>query len=246
VLDGVAGTITFYDAADIARIILGQSANLFELSTTDASETIAGNIDAVIDGAGGSRRLGLQLISPEFDSVLDTAVLIIESESFDGTQPPRFVLTSNSGAGMDIVVAGKTLGRGVIRQIATQVANGPHADLANTDMVLNNVPVISGHLYAIHLHTEVLFSAVIARWIAQLTVNGTVVGRFDDQTNRAATAFESMFDGTVHWTAPATQATDDFVVQVDEVTATASTLQLIAGAVVPRTLTITDLGIPAS
>jgi hypothetical protein len=142
------------------------------------------------------------------------------------------------------VVADDLDARGIVAQyVRTSGSDGPHADLAVTAIVLNNVPVIAGHTYAFHLHTPSQMTAVIARWIATLNVNGVVTDRLDDKRNPAAAVHDQMMDGTCYWIAPATRATDDFAVGVDEVTATASTLTLTSAATARQTFTCTDLGV---
>ncbi|MGH9204644.1 MAG: hypothetical protein ACRD2A_25730, partial [Vicinamibacterales bacterium] len=78
-----------------------------------------------------------------------------------------------------------------------------------------------------------------SRWDLVLRVNGTTVGRLAI----CESAVAGTADGTVHWKAPATLATDDFTVFADEITASAGAFTLFADAIIPRTLTITDIGV---
>jgi len=106
-----------------------------------------------------------------------------------------------------------------------------------TDMVLNNVPVIGGDRYALHLHTGVQGLTAGTRWDLEARVNGVVVGRL----GVADGDITQDVDGTVYWTAPATQATDDFDVFANEQTVGAD-LTLSATANLPRWFTITNIG----
>lgn len=130
----------------------------------------------------------------------------------------------------------------VVQQVLT-TSNGPHNVDTDTDMVLNNVSVVQGYTYAIHCHTswDLVPGGGDAVWNVNLKVNGVVVDHFGKaiQTDSVQTFGE--LDGTVYWTAPATQATDDFVVAIDEVSGSWS-LELLGSAVAKRTLTIVSLG----
>ena len=108
-----------------------------------------------------------------------------------------------------------------------------------TDFVLNNVPVVQSYTYAVHLHSQAQLSAS-GLWNIGLRVNGATVDHFFT-IGQFGTA-SSTFDSTVYWTAPATQATDDFTVFADEIN-DGSTLTFTASATQPRYLTITSLGI---
>jgi hypothetical protein len=252
VLDGVAGTITVYNAQNEVVFQFGAPfGSVLSLGTGDDDEDLLGEIVAFVFGAGGTRNLDLQLGSPAFTG-RSQAFLSLLSESFDGTEEPRI------GLGADVVnVAGvnttnaelqietKTIGRGGLRQFTATGNNGPHADLAVTDMVLNNVPVIAGHTYEFKVHTMVEVTAVISQWILTFNVNGTVTDRFIKFRNPTAAAFDQMAEGTCRWVAPTTQATDDFAVGIDEQTATAATCLLAGAATVRRTFTVDDLGILA-
>lgn len=117
-------------------------------------------------------------------------------------------------------------------------SDGPHSATTTTDMVLNNVPVIIDHWYALHIHTQLTLSGT-GVWVLDLLVNGVAVDRMwrVDQVDPTPTA-----DATVYWKAPATAATDDFAVRATEASGTA-TLTLTGSAAVHRWLTITDKGI---
>jgi hypothetical protein len=135
-----------------------------------------------------------------------------------------------------------TMPRGIIGQdIHTSDSAVWSAD-ADTDLGFTNLSVIQNHVYRFELRARavVLVSVADGIWAIELHVNGTKVGEFDylqrpnSRTSNAA--------GTVEWTAPATLATDDFVVHVNELAGT-STLQFEAAANNPRWLSVTDLGV---
>jgi len=126
---------------------------------------------------------------------------------------------------------------GIVQQKLTTNA-APLVNTNPTDMVLNNVPVVAGCTYAIHLHTGVQPLAVGARWDLHVQVNAVDVGRVgivneDDVTD---------IDGTVYWVAPTTQATDDIRIAGLEQSGSSS-LVLTASATLPRYLTIIGLGV---
>jgi hypothetical protein len=152
-------------------------------------------------------------------------------------------VSATEGTNAELKVEGKTLGRGALRQFTGTGNNGPHADLAVTDMVLSNVPVIAGHTYEFRVHTMAEITAVISQWILTFNVNGVVTDRFSKWRNPTAAAFDMMVEGTCRWVAPATQATDDFAVGIDEQTATAATCLLAGAGTVRRTFTVDDLGV---
>lgn len=132
--------------------------------------------------------------------------------------------------------------RGIIAQFVGTGTNGPHTTTADTDMSRNNVPVVANHTYEIKLNCYVTATAAAGQWGANLKVNGSVVDRFSVFSQEAATSRRHPFNGTVYWVAPTTQATDDFLVQVEDLTATCD-ITLQGGATDRRTLTITDLGV---
>jgi hypothetical protein len=89
VLDGVAGTISIYDANNVLRIRLGFSSDDLELWSGQVSEFLAGNLQAYPVGSGVSaaRRVGMILESGSFNG-RDKGHINIDSESFDGTIDP--------------------------------------------------------------------------------------------------------------------------------------------------------------
>jgi hypothetical protein len=95
VLDGVAGTISIYDAANVLRIRLGFSGDDLELWSGQASEALAGNLQAYPVGSAvsPSRRVGMVLESGSFAGKVKGSI-DVNSESFDGTIAP--VITFNA------------------------------------------------------------------------------------------------------------------------------------------------------
>jgi hypothetical protein len=130
--------------------------------------------------------------------------------------------------------------RGVIAQFSSGSDSSTHSVTGDSDMVLNNVSVVQNHVYQVTLQSRALISVSVADgvWAAQLFVNGGQVGEFDYM--QRPNSRTSSCQGIVYWTAPSTQATDDFVVRLIEVGGT-STFQFIAAGT--RTLTIIDLGV---
>lgn len=146
---------------------------------------------------------------------------------------------------------GFTVPMGKIAQFTATSNDGPHSADTASDMVLNNVPVVINRLYGIHLHTQVTLSVpttagLTVSWNILLQLNGSTIDRFaavrnfSDTIGTAVTWVQTV-DAWCYWTAPATQATDDFVVFLDEV-AGDGTIQLDGAAVAARTLTIVDFG----
>ena len=105
-----------------------------------------------------------------------------------------------------------------------------------TDMSLTNVSVVQDHVYAVHFHGTYQITA--GSWDIRARVNGAVIGRFYTTLGQSNIG---EVDGTVYWTAPATQATDDFDVQAEEIGG-GGTFQLLASASDPRWFTVTSLG----
>jgi hypothetical protein len=113
----------------------------------------------------------------------------------------------------------------------------------SSDFVLNNVPVIQNHVYAVHAHSDVTYASVDvdARWVVRLRVNGANNSVLADMEPRVAGVVRPPFSPTVYWTAPATQPTDDFTIFMDLAVAGA-TVQFEASATNPRFFTIIDHG----
>ena len=127
VLDGNTGLIQIFDSAGLKRIELGQTDGI-RLSTGDASENVSGHINAVVVGAGASRRLTLLFDSPQFAGLALPTVLL-ESQSFDSTIPTKIqyvgavhdFIDAGDG-GPDIMLKNRTIPRGLIDR-ATRTTN---------------------------------------------------------------------------------------------------------------------------
>jgi hypothetical protein len=115
---------------------------------------------------------------------------------------------------------------------------------ANSDMVLNNVSVLADHTYAIHLHADVEWSSTDAdvRWVVRLRVNGVDNAVFADMLPRITGVAQIQLSSTVYWVAPSTQASDDFLVRLDEAV-TGGTFMFQASTSNPRWLTFIDMGV---
>jgi hypothetical protein len=134
--------------------------------------------------------------------------------------------------------------RGIIRQQVLDTSNGAHSADATTDFSLTNVSVVAGRTYAIHLHSRCLIGSldVNSRWLVRLRLNGSNLDLFEDVEPRVGGNTRRMIDATCYWTAPTTQATDDFDVFADE-QAGDSAITFEASSVSLRTFTITDVGV---
>jgi hypothetical protein len=127
--------------------------------------------------------------------------------------------------------------------------NGENADSAVfsttttvADMSLTNVPVVQNHWYEIRCQSRavILVSVADGIWVAECHLNGTKIGEFEYM--QRPNSRTSTIAGVVQWQAPATQATDDFTLVLNEVGGT-STIQLEAAANHERFLSITDVGV---
>lgn len=111
-------------------------------------------------------------------------------------------------------------------------------------LVKNNVPVIISHTYGIKTDFIVQLDSVVddATWDFWLRLNGANLDRFMPlRTNSGGTSYEHIH-GEVFWTAPATQATDDFDVFAGKVTV-GSNITPSGSATLKRKLWIVDYGI---
>lgn len=212
----------------------------------------AGQIFADLLSADDTPYIGI--VSPKITAGAETQSRIdLYGSNSGGTfTAPHINIAPNAGGGAngyvdipqdtnktaDFRIDNRSVGRGKIaRQKLTTNSSGFTGDGA-TDMFINNVPVIAGRLYEIHLHSKYLLSAS-GSWSVGCHINGTRIGEFDFANEAAGTT--KMFDGTVQWEPSSTQATDDITVELDEF-AGASTLTLQASADSPRTLTLKDIG----
>lgn len=151
---------------------------------------------------------------------------------------------ASSSARSDHVHSLGVLPWGVVHRSTYTSANGPHSADATTDMAANNVSVIAGHLYEIKVNGLAALSALTGAWQINCHLNGSYLGTFTRITNEIAGATRDPINGSVFWEAPSTQATDDFTVEADLRTGTA-TITLVGGSDAtdpPRELVIVDLG----
>lgn len=138
-----------------------------------------------------------------------------------------------------------TGGRGIVRQFDEDIDSSTFSDDADTDMVLNNVPVVAGRTYAIHLHSRFIFASLVAdaRWVIRLRLNGVDFDIFDDLQPVTLGNTRGTIDATVYWTPSVSAATDDLLVRLDKL-ADGAQLTLVGSGTGKRTLTLTDVGIP--
>jgi hypothetical protein len=165
--------------------------------------------------------------------------------------PSGLILTGTSAEGSgasfarnDHQHATDELPWGVVARQTITANNGGHSVDTATDFALNNVPVVAGRLYAIHMHTSTLFSSVdvTARWVLRLRLNGANFAVMEDLEPRVGGDSRRMSDATAYWVAPTTQATDDWDILADEIV-NGAVLTLEGSATNPRFFTITDLGV---
>jgi hypothetical protein len=214
--------------------------------TTQGDPSEATNADEVFTctGTGAPQTIRGYYITRDSDSklvwyeYLKDGPFVVEFSGSTVTVPPILTLDDNQEA--------EVAAQGIIAQ-QVLTANGSGLTVSSdTDMLLNNVPVVAGRLYGIHLHTEVQLSAALGLWTLNLLINGAAYDRFERIENGpdASENVQKVYtiDAMVTWEAPTTQATDDFLVRATEHSGTA-TLTLPASANVRRTLTIYDLGV---
>lgn len=250
VFDGVNGIIQFYDSSGALRIQLGGTLNpaAIILSSGDSEEDATGFIETNVFGAGGTRQARLNIVDPALlGSTLVPPRITFLGQSRDATVLPRMLLTSTEveiSHPASSTIPSYAIPRGIIAEQEETTDDGPHSADAATDFALNNVPVIAGHRYAFELHTDLSFASVDvnARWVIRFRVNGSNVSVFDDLEPRVGGVSRRVIDATCHWTAPTTQATDDFTVFADEIVNGAD-ITLEASATNPRTFTCIDLGV---
>jgi hypothetical protein len=251
VFDGVNGIIQFYDASGALRIQLGGTLNpaAIILSSGDAEEDATGFIETNVFGAGGTRQARLNIVDPALlGSTLVPPRITFLGQSRDTTVLPRMLLTSTEveiSHPASSTIPSYAIPRGIIDQQPETTNDGPHSADAATDFALNNVPVIAGHTYALHLHTDLAFASVdvASRWVLRLRVNGSNEAVFEDCEPRVGGVTRRMVDATCYWVAPTTQATDDFTVFADEVAGAGADITLEASGTNPRWFTISDCGV---
>lgn len=93
--DGVNGKIVVYRADGTAAIQIGGESpgvdDRIQFPSGDGSESTAGYLASLIDGAGGTRNLWLILSSGEF-AANETADIILQSYSEDATEGARIII----------------------------------------------------------------------------------------------------------------------------------------------------------
>lgn len=133
-----------------------------------------------------------------------------------------------------------SLPRGVVAHDSWDTNNGPHSADADTDMALNNVPVVSGRFYGVHAHSQIDLNNGPGDWLLRLRLNGA---DFRDlcRVQTTDTDLTITMDALVPWQPSTTQATDDLLVRADEISGT-SDITLNGASSTIRTLTVLDLG----
>lgn len=133
---------------------------------------------------------------------------------------------------------------GIVAQQALTTNNGPHAASADTDMLLNNVSVVAGRTYEVHLHTQCTFASVssTASWVVALKLNGAELDRFATVIPVQTGSLTFTIDSSVYWTPSVTAATDDLLVNARLVVAGAE-ISFGGAANARRTLTLIDHGV---
>jgi hypothetical protein len=261
VVDSINGRIEIYEGPDLVGVFKsGQTGTpttepglfIFEPGSSDdyigiqllggIPNLVFNTSDVAQSGPGGLFHfLTSALATRAFDLTIDTAnfvgrsaaVLELISERQDGSFPA------------DIGFNGNSLPRGIsgLPRFTSQADGALLSADSVTDMVLSNVPHISGHLYRFYLHSEVTFAdlGTTGRWIIVLRDgSGTVVGRFCNLMFAVGGTLQTDINAWVEWEAPS-NGTEDFDVFADEV-AGASTIQFRASAVSERYLTVEHVG----
>lgn len=126
---------------------------------------------------------------------------------------------------------------GVVGQIFRTSNNGPFNVSTDTALVLNNVPVVSGKEYLFLFNGQCATSGAGSLWALELKVNGTIHDRMCLVQNPPAVDYNP---GYCWWTAPTTQATDDFLVTATELNP-GGDLTIQASATNRASLTMLDL-----
>lgn len=124
---------------------------------------------------------------------------------------------------------------GVVAQLA-QTTNETLTASGNSTLVLNNVSVVAGRTYEIHFKSELSLTSAGA-WVVELYINGAAYDRLAVPRSTSA----DVFDASAWWTAPTTQATDDFLIHADKTSG--GDLVFTGTATRRKTLTIIDHGV---
>lgn len=178
VLDGDAGLIQVYDTADLLRIELGQIDGV-RLFTGDTAENIPAHLNAVIIGAGGTRRLGMFMDSPSFAGGGVSSILV-RSESFDGTVLSKIQLSTeivdveSSITNGDIQLNSKSLPRGIVgTPFDSAVNDSARAAGVNTDMFVT-FTADATRLYKVTCRTQFNVGTAAVAYEIEAVEGGTV------------------------------------------------------------------------
>lgn len=129
-----------------------------------------------------------------------------------------------------------------------QESTSPAALTADGDLELfrNNLSVVSGHTYGFWVDFVLQWASfdIDARWDIWLMVNGATYERFTVIQPLITGVSHQPVRGEIFWVAPATQATDDFVIRGDEVI-DGAIIQAAGSSTLKRKLKVTDYGILA-
>lgn len=137
-----------------------------------------------------------------------------------------------------------TTGTNIVAQQKVTASGSTFASSATSDFALNNVSVIAGHTYSVHLSSTITLATVNAstEWIIRLRVNGANTATFYDLQPVQTGTIQMTIDTTVFWVAPITQASDDLTVFC-ELAISGSTFQFYGSGTTPRWFTLMDMGV---
>lgn len=210
---------------------LGQVGIIY--SVDDIDQTGLGFIVADVLGIGGTRNAWLRFGTPALGGNSSSQIHML-SASEDGTEMPN-VLLDLFPAGGALVYASSIPGGFIDEFVGT--TNQSYSATGVTDTVINNVPLVAGRKYDIHLHTQWNLDS-LASWRWSLRVDGTIVDRFKELNSAATT---DTLDSWCRYEPTVTSNTSDLDLHLTEL-AGASTLTLQADATINRRMTIYDAG----
>ena len=113
----------------------------------------------------------------------------------------------------------------------------------NTDMALNDVPIIAGHTYGIHIHSVVQWVSVAvgARWDFYIRWNGVDHRRVAVICPGVTGTTFHTIDAMVPWKPAVTASTDDLVLRASE-SVDGADITLSGSATLTRTMSLFDFG----
>lgn len=189
----------------------------------------------------------LAAINPDDAGVAGTSVRVAHADHQHPATTDVAValtLTGTAAEGSSVAMARADHGHptaalpwAVVGQFFRTSNNGPFTVSTDTALVLNNVPVIAGKRYLFMFNGQCATSAAGSLWALELKVNGVVHDRMCLVQNPPAVDYNP---GYCWWTAPTTQATDDFVITATELNP-GGDLTIQAGATNRASFTILDL-----